>query len=209
MKTTTKILALVMAAILLVGATIFGTVAYLTSTDEVTNTFTVGKVAITLDEALVDINGVVIEGEEADRVKANEYKLLPGQRYHKDPTVHVAADSEAAFIFIHVKNGLLAIEAPVGDEDMGTIAQQIEASGWTALEDVPDVYYMEYTAEENAVRDLAVFGAFRINGDVTNEALAQYANAEIVVTAYAVQRAGFENAKQAWTTAAFNVPVAP
>ena len=43
MKRKTKVLGMVTAAVLLVTATIFGTMAYLTSTDEVTNTFTVGN----------------------------------------------------------------------------------------------------------------------------------------------------------------------
>ena len=38
-------------ALLLVAAGVFGTLAYLTGTDTVNNTFTVGNVKITLDEA--------------------------------------------------------------------------------------------------------------------------------------------------------------
>ena len=48
MKRTKQILSLALCAILLVSATVATTVAYLTSQDAVTNTFTVGKVAITL-----------------------------------------------------------------------------------------------------------------------------------------------------------------
>jgi len=61
---------------------VFGTLAYLTATDTVTNTFTVGKVQITLDEAPVDANGETTDG---DRVKKNNYHLLPGHEYDKDP----------------------------------------------------------------------------------------------------------------------------
>ena len=71
-----KSIALVMMAVLLVAASVMGTLAYLTSTDTVKNTFTVGKVAITLDEADVDVYGAPIEN--AARVRANEYKLIPG-----------------------------------------------------------------------------------------------------------------------------------
>lgn len=70
--------------------------AYLTSTDEVKNTFTVGQVKIKLDEAKVDENGKPVEG--AARVAENSYKLLPGHTYTKDPTIHVDAASEDCFI---------------------------------------------------------------------------------------------------------------
>ena len=76
------------------------TLAYLTSTDKVENTFTVGKVAINLDEAKVTADGKVVEG--ADRVKANEYKLMPGFTYTKDPTVTVVAGSEKSYVRMKV-----------------------------------------------------------------------------------------------------------
>ena len=41
MKTRSKALLLTLCAVLLVAASVLGTMAYLTSTDEVTNTFTV------------------------------------------------------------------------------------------------------------------------------------------------------------------------
>ena len=87
-------------ALLLVAAGVFGTLAYLTGTDTVNNTFTVGNVKITLDEAKVTTDGTPVEG--ADRVKANEYHLLPGHTYTKDPTVTVKANSEACWLFVQV-----------------------------------------------------------------------------------------------------------
>ena len=55
-----RILLTVCSAALLVCVTVGATVAYLTSTETVTNTFTVGKVDITLDEAAIkqDIEAV-------------------------------------------------------------------------------------------------------------------------------------------------------
>ena len=46
MKKTKKALLLSLCAVMLVTASVLGTMAYLTSTDEVVNTFTVGNVAI-------------------------------------------------------------------------------------------------------------------------------------------------------------------
>ena len=53
-KNLKKVLLLVLCAALLVSVTVAGTVAYLTSTAKVENTFTVGKVKITMDESKVD-----------------------------------------------------------------------------------------------------------------------------------------------------------
>ena len=49
-------------ALLLVAAGVFGTLAYLTGTDTVNNTFTVGNVKITLDEAKVTTGGYQQQG---------------------------------------------------------------------------------------------------------------------------------------------------
>lgn len=56
-KTKTKALLMSLCAVLLVAASVLGTMAYLTDSKDVKNTFTVGNVAIKLDEAKVDENG--------------------------------------------------------------------------------------------------------------------------------------------------------
>jgi len=96
MKTKSKALLLTLCAVLLVTASVLGTMAFLTSTASVENTFTVGSVKITLDEAKVTTDGKPVEG--AARVAANSYKLMPGHTYTKDPTIHVDAASEDCFI---------------------------------------------------------------------------------------------------------------
>lgn len=100
MKTKSKALLLTLCAVLLVAASVLGTMAYLTSTDTVTNTFTVGKVEIKLDEAKVTADGIPVEG--AARVTANSYKLMPGNTYTKDPTVTVLNGSEASYVRMKV-----------------------------------------------------------------------------------------------------------
>ena len=103
-----KVLALVLCAALLVAGSVAATLAYLTSkTEVVTNTFTVGSLSITLDEAKVTEYGVAVPGE--NRVMANAYKLIPGHNYLKDPTVHVAKGSEECYVFVKVENGIAAL----------------------------------------------------------------------------------------------------
>lgn len=100
MKTKSKALLLTLCAVLLVAASVLGTMAYLTSTAKVENTFTIGKVEIKLDEAKVTADGIPVEG--AARVTANSYKLMPGNTYTKDPTVTVKAGSEESYVRMKV-----------------------------------------------------------------------------------------------------------
>lgn len=133
MKTKSKALLLTLCAVLLVAASVLGTMAYLTSTDTVTNTFTVGSVAIKLDEAKANPDGTLVEG--ADRVKGNAYKLLPGHTYNKDPMVTVLNGSEASYIKMTVTfskaDALDAIFAPDGANLTSTF-KGYDAVNWIA-----------------------------------------------------------------------------
>ena len=182
-----------LCACALVAGSVAATVAYLTSEDDVVNTFTVGTLEISLDEADID------DSSEGDRDKANEYKLIPGQTYAKDPTVHFPATNEAAYLFVKVENGIAAIEAEAGD-GYEKVATQIVGNGWIPLEG--DVYY-RIAVDADALQDFQVFKEFKIAGAVDNATLAGYAtqgNAESVinVTAYAIQESGFDTAAAAW-----------
>lgn len=203
MKTRNKIMLLALCMAALIAVSVLGTMAYLTSTDTVTNTFTVGKVDITLDEAKVDTDGKALTGGQASRVDENTYKLMPGHTYTKDPTVHVTAGSENSWIFVKVENGIAGFEATSSTEENGnkTIAEQITKNGWIALPNNTGVYYKEYT-QSNATTDYIVFSNFKIadnantssgwdtfDGNVT----------KVIVTAYAIQKDGFTNVTSAWT----------
>ena len=191
-KNLKKLLLAVCCAALLVCVSIGATVAYLTSAEKVVNTFTVGKVAITLDEAKVDTNGTPVE--DAARVKTNEYKLLPGHTYTKDPTVHVATDSEACYVFVKVANGISAIETT---DSAKKITAQITAKGWNTLANENGVYYKEWKPSD-ATNNLVVFDEFTISGDKTATELEALKNAKIEITAYAIQKDGFTTAADAW-----------
>ena len=120
MKTRSKALLLTLCAVLLVAASVLGTMAYLTSTDTVTNTFTIGKVEIKLDEAKVNANGIPVEG--AARVTGNSYKLMPGNTYTKDPTVTVKAGSEESYVRMKVTfNNAKAIIALCTDPEYADV----------------------------------------------------------------------------------------
>ena len=217
-----KTIALALVLVMVFGATFGGTFAYLTSQDTVTNTFTVGNVKITMDEAKVNLYGEPVDNNgktesevttgwtAADRVKANECKLLPGHTYTKDPTIYVDAKSEDAWLFVKVENGISAIEA-TGNT---TIANQM-AANWTLVPGTTNIY--AYKEKVSANSNVKVFDSFTVSGDAKNNApenaadripgvqyIEDYATVQIVVTAYAIQADGFTTAAAAWTAAGLN-----
>ena len=195
MKTAKKALGLMLVAVLLVTATIFGTMAYLTDKDEVTNTFTVGSVDISLDEAPVGADGKATTG---NRVQKNDYKLMPGHVYGKDPIVHFQPKSEASWLFIEVTNEIAVIESTANDYK--SIATQITDNGWTALDSVTGVYYKSVPANTgDAAVDYPVFQGFTVDGSVTGITLESYNSKTVKIIAYAVQADGFTTASDAWT----------
>lgn len=209
MKTKSKALLLTPCAVLLVTASVLGTMAFLTSDDEVVNTFSVGSVAIKLDEAKANADGTLVEG--AERVKANSYKLLPGHTYNKDPMVTVLNGSEPSYIKMTVTfskaNELDAIFAPTG-ADMTSIFDGYDATCWIAKGNTKDTatntrtyefWYKETVAAPNGDVALdALFDKIIVPGFITNEQLATIEGMTITVNAYAIQADGFANAEAAW-----------
>lgn len=209
MKTRSKALLLTLCAVLLVAASVLGTMAYLTSTDEVTNTFTVGQVKIRLDEAKANPDGSLVAN--ADRVKANEYKLLPGHTYNKDPMVTVLSGSESSYVKMTVTfskaNELDAIFAP-GGADLTSIFNGYDAAKWIAKGNTKDAtantrtyefWYKETVGAPTADVALdALFDSITVPGTITNEQLATIEGMTITVNAYAIQADGFANAEAAW-----------
>ena len=209
MKTARKVLVLALCAVLLVSATIMGTMAYLTSSDEVINTFTVGNVQIKLDEAKANPDGSLVP--KADRVKANSYKLLPGHTYNKDPMVTVLKGSESAYIKMTVTftkaNELDAIFAPNG-ADMTSIFVGYDSNNWTSKGNTKDAakntrtyefWYKEAVAAPNSDVALdALFDQIVVPGTITNAQLATIEGMTITVNAYAIQADGFATPDAAW-----------
>lgn len=186
MRTKTKALVLALCAVLLVVTTVFVTMAFLTSEDSVQNTFTVGEVTISLDE--LDVDDSDKDGSTTDRDKANEYKLIPGKTYTKDPTIHVGANSEDCYLFVKVENGLVDAEA----DGSTTIEAQMTANGWSLVAGETNIYVYKEIVSKNT--DVVVFSNFTIDGETV---VANFKDAKINVTAYAIQAEGFENTAKA------------
>ena len=181
MKNAKKALILVLCAALLVGASVMGTLAYLTSqTGTVKNTFTVGKVEITLKE--YEINPET--GKKLNPLKPVDkmdgIKVVPGRTIDKHAFITVADKSEACYIFVEIVNGL------------GNDATIKMADGWTQITGT-DFWMYDSVKYANDVQD--VFTEIVCSNLIRN---GQTYSDPIAITAYAVQAEGFVTAAAAW-----------
>lgn len=183
MKNAKKVLLLVLCAVLLVGASVAGTVAYLTSTDTVTNTFTVGKVEITLEEYGINADGSI--DKTTTHEELDDILLVPGRTIYKNPFITVGDESEECWLFVKIENGLKG----AGEIKMADV--------WTAVAD-HDGYYMYIAKATAADGPIDVFTAFECSKEISATEIAAYEDKQIIVTAYAVQAEGIDKA-DAWT----------
>lgn len=120
-----RTVALLLAAVLLLGGVIGGTLAWLMDqTGAVTNTFTIGDVDIDLTETGTDNTG------------AKEYDIVPGDTASKDPKVTVIAGSVKSYLFISVTevNNSITLDGQTVDP----IISWTIADGWTEYTPVAD-----------------------------------------------------------------------
>lgn len=185
-----KTFVLLLALVLIAGAAVGGTLAWLTDTTEaVQNTFTTSDIKIELAES-----------------KNLDLKMIPGWTITKDPKVTVKANSEDCYLFVKIEEL----------NNFSDFMTYTVADGWTQLKnasnnDVPGVYYREVntstTNQEFAVlkdNQVAVKGtvtkadmeALNVNGAV---------KPTLTFTAYAVQLYKSNGVKfdvtEAWTNA--------
>lgn len=186
------------------------TLAYLTSQDEVINTFTVGNVQIKLDEAKANTDGSLYDNG-VTRVDANSYKLIPGHTYNKDPMVTVLSGSESSYIKMTVTftkaAELDAIFAPTG-ATLTSIFNGYDNTAWlykgntkdtTANTRTYEFWYKETVAAPTADVALdALFDSITVPGTITNAQLATIKDMTITVNAYAIQADGFTTPEAAW-----------
>lgn len=193
-----KIAALIMALALVLVGVIGTTLAWLIDeTDPVKNVFTVGKVDITLEET----------DPEGDDPLNNEYTMVPGTDIEKDPLITVKANSENCWLFVKIDESANLDDFITYDvilDDSSTTAVE----GWTALDGVDGVYYMEVTkSASDQEYGVLVGDKVKVNEDVTTqdlEALDATTYPSLTFTAYAVQRgenAAINTAAAAWQLA--------
>lgn len=196
----TKVLLLAVTAVALVVVSIMGTMAYLTSSAAVANSFSIGNVGIQMFESYVTPDGEKVnsqEGENGTRKTSsgNVYNLVPAKTYVKDPTIYVDAASEESFLFLKIRNDIRAIE-----DQTNTMRSQLIRNGWVEHHTNQNVivYVYKYTIGANGtavesdgttpMTEIPVFTEFTI---AANADTSKYGGARVSLVAYAIQCSGF------------------
>lgn len=170
-----KVLLIALAAILLVGASIGGTLAWLTAkTDTITNTFTVGNITMSLSET------------------ARTYKIVPGAEISKDPKITITAGSEKCYVFVKIDNNL---KLTINNAETVVGTPNIVADNWKLIDGSTNIYaYYGGDTSPKAVdaseteQILEVFTQVTIDGDLVTETnIGSLKDKTIKITAYAHQ----------------------
>lgn len=212
-----KTVALVLASTMLFGIATGGTIAWLTdNTEKVTNTFTVGKVDITLTESPYNENGYSSPVEKVN----NKYPAIPGATYKKDPVVTVVEGSEDCYLFIEFTYSADA-------KNYLNYTSNLKGSVWTQLDITitnadgtkTEVWYKDVTKSESPQSwnlleelDADTYGAgitLEINPEnVTKDTIEAAASQKLEWKAYAIQRDNLKDTdgdgstvKEAWELA--------
>ena len=183
-----KTVALLLALVMVFGAAVGGTIAWLTDkTDAVKNTFTVGNINIDLYEH--DADGKVV-------TERDDYVMVPDTKLDKDPTVKVEADSEACWLFVKIDKS----------SNLDSFISYTVDSGWTALDGVAGVYYRSVdaaTAAAGVTYSVLKDDQVTVKADVTKDMMDDLSKdgatlPTLTFTAYAIQQANFATADAAW-----------
>ena len=156
-------IALVLAVALVIGCSLGGTMAWLTSkTNEVKNVFTTSDIKITLQEHKYDAATDKLTEEETTTGVTN-YKMIPGWTIPKDPWLTVEKGSEDCWVFIKVEEqgGEVTVDGTAYSFN-DFIAYEIDEHNWTQLTDekdasVPGVYYC-YANDVKNDRNIKILG---------------------------------------------------
>ena len=201
---------LLVAAVALVVTTMLATMAYLSESAAVSNTFTVGNVSIEMYESPVGANGLIEANKEAYQngtlkktSDGNSYHLVPGKTFDKDPSIYVKADSEDCYLFIKVRNQIRPIEDRTVVDAYGnpttTMKAQVEALGWKAIYNInadETIYVYQGTAslgegdfagvvEKSASeRKIDLFTTFTVADQAD---ISKLGGAKVTITAFAIQ----------------------
>lgn len=160
------ILVAAIAVMLVAALVVGGTLAYFTDkSDAKVNTFTVGNVAIDLEEP----------NWNADE----SHTLLPGARYAKDPTITVKKDSQDAYVFLKL--------------DLNKYVSLINLMGVDAYKNIDSLKGSTYPGFVQFVTKLANDNALR--ADVLNRWFVGVNHAEWKVMNLDQIKAGVEAAK--------------
>lgn len=209
--TKKRFVAILLCVTLVALAAIGATFAYLTDTKSVNNTFTMGNVAIKLDETNVnDPNGA--------RVTSNAYNVYPGAVVTKDPVVHNTGKN-AAYIraTVNVSNWMnlvgayypdfketfpndgykAALNLLVGELGEGWSVVGVEAGDTFTIGQFDAKFILKYEGTLAANADTtAMFQTVTIPAGIDNANTDSFK--EVKVVAQAIQADGFDTWEDAF-----------
>lgn len=194
-------------AVALLALSVAGTLAYFTdTTDKVQNTFTVGKVDITLTESSPAQEGFI---QGVVGTNAIDYKnIMPGQKLSKQPIIKVEDDSQPCYVFAElIVNGYdklyAALEAAGIDatqldnlligRDLGT-GDVIDA--W--MSDDKTFHIVFTKGVMNAGATWTLFDGIQVPAEFEQDDCAALGTVGLDVIAYAVQEAEVADIAAAW-----------
>ena len=161
------------------------TVAWLTSeTKSVRNVFAVGTVQVQLTEdwnADTDGNGIL---------DAWEGILVPGTVLTKNPAVTVPEDCEDCWVYVQLQESAWPLDSGIS---------YTMADGWNPLPGYDFIWFREADRAQTE-KTFSVLKQNRVaaNSNLTKQELASLGKPELTVTAYAIQRSGFDSPEAAW-----------
>ncbi len=180
--------ALLLTFVLIFGAAVGGTVAWLTAkTDDVVNTFTVGDINIDLREHKLMTNEETGKYylDENSEVQTNSYNFVPGDTLPKDPFVRVQAGSEACYLFIRVKEANNTVD---GEK---IVNYTVDESVWAVVPDQEGYWYCTISAgeaENGITKSILKNNNVMVSKQVTKEMVGKMTDAPtITFTAAAIQ----------------------
>lgn len=203
--TKKRFVAILLCVTLVALAAIGATFAYLTDTKTVDNTFTMGNVAIKLDETNVN-------DPTGDRVTSNAYHVYPGAVVKKDPIVHNVGEN-AAYIraTVNVSNWMnlvgayypdfkytfgqegykAALNLLVGELGEGWSVVGVEAGDTFTIGQFDAKFILKYEGALAAKADTtAMFQTVTIPAGIDNANTDSFK--EVKVVAQAIQADGFD-----------------
>lgn len=220
MKISKRTMIMVMSLVLTMTVAAFGTVAYMTDSDQVTNTFTVGNISINVDEENVD-GDMDADGNIPERDKENNYKLVPGAKYVKDPTITVEANSEDCYVRFRVTLNSIKALSEIAKKHSDVPADQfvnptpaellamfvdIDETSWIyegaeMNGDVAEIEFRYFTKVLTSETDTVLpelFSTFAVPTYLDGKDLAMLNGLELSVFGDAIQTAAFLNEDAAW-----------
>ena len=189
MHSKKKAVVLTVCAVMLSLVSVGSTIAYLSSVDALTNTFSAGSVAVSLTET---DTGKDEDGDPLTNTYVMDLSDVDG--IIKDPRVSIVAGTADCWLFVQLQESTV----PRLDDYLDyTLAE-----GWEALPGVPGVYYRHVPGSgEGLSFSVIADNALTVKSGVDQEDLDKLKDTgwpTLTVTAYAMQSAGFEDAASAW-----------